>query len=185
MQLFTLWMGVCLAGKLRDWLDADIGVKWPNDLFAHQKKLAGMLTEARVDADRIRELVFGLGLNVNQSDSDWPEEIQNQAISLRELAGKSLDLNKVAAELIIAISDGYEHFQQNDIADSLADTWKQLDVLQGRTVETEIQGQAITGTARGIDNSGNLLIQQADKSWKSLNAGEVHLSSSWKQSPKQ
>jgi len=183
MQLFTLWMGVCLADKISTWLGSEVGVKWPNDLYAQERKLAGMLTEARVDADRIRELVFGLGLNVNQSATDWPEDIQNQAISLRELAGKSLDLNKVAAELILAIQDGYQQFHQDDMPDQLADLWKQYDVLYGREVEAEIQGQRTAGTARGIDDSGNLLIKDTDQNWKSLNAGEVHLSKSWKQSP--
>jgi len=59
MQLFTLWMGVYVARHLRDWLDLDIGLKWPNDLFYNGKKLGGMLTEARVDADSLRELIFG------------------------------------------------------------------------------------------------------------------------------
>jgi BirA family transcriptional regulator, biotin operon repressor / biotin---[acetyl-CoA-carboxylase] ligase len=46
-----------------------------------------MLTEARVDADQIRDLVFGLGLNVNSPPADWPAELGRRAVSLSELAG--------------------------------------------------------------------------------------------------
>ncbi|MCB1124785.1 MAG: biotin--[acetyl-CoA-carboxylase] ligase, partial [Verrucomicrobiae bacterium] len=64
MQLFTLWMGVNVARHLKEGLHLEIGLKWPNDLYFDGKKLGGMLTEARVDTDYLRELIFGIGLNV-------------------------------------------------------------------------------------------------------------------------
>jgi BirA family transcriptional regulator, biotin operon repressor / biotin---[acetyl-CoA-carboxylase] ligase len=75
MQTFTLWMGVndLRAGlKVRPRCP---GIKWPNDIVFDGRKAGGMLTEARVDADQIRDLVFGLGLNVNSPPSDWPADL--------------------------------------------------------------------------------------------------------------
>ena len=66
MQTFTLWMGVTICELVVQFRPAwRPGIKWPNDIVFDGRKAGGMLTEARVDADQIRDLVFGLGLNVN------------------------------------------------------------------------------------------------------------------------
>ncbi len=65
MQTFTLWMGVNLCELLVKFASVTPGIKWPNDILFEGRKAGGMLTEARVDSDQIRDLVFGLGLNVN------------------------------------------------------------------------------------------------------------------------
>ena len=59
-----------------------------------------MLTEARVDSDQIRDLVFGLGMNVNSPPAGWPADLARRAVSLGELAGAPLDLNRLTAALI-------------------------------------------------------------------------------------
>ncbi len=65
MQTFTLWMGVTICELVSKFVPVAPGIKWPNDIVFDGRKAGGMLTEARVDADQIRDLVFGLGLNVN------------------------------------------------------------------------------------------------------------------------
>ncbi|MBH53532.1 MAG: biotin--[acetyl-CoA-carboxylase] ligase [Opitutaceae bacterium] len=175
MQLFTLWMGACIAQHLRNRLNLDIGIKWPNDLYFDQKKLAGMLTEARVDADSIRELVFGLGLNVNQVQDDWPADLKQSAISLREPYGRKLDLNRMAAQLISAISTGYETFISDNIRNDFEDLWPQLDVLQGQFIEAESRDGPVEGIASGLDNHGSLIVKTNKGKLVTLNSGEVHL----------
>lgn len=175
MQLFTLWMGVYVARSLREWLNADIGVKWPNDLFYHGKKLGGMLTEARVDADSLRELVFGIGLNVNQSQSDWPEDLVHTATSLRELTGHELDLNKTAAILIEAIHAGYKAFLTGNIRNTFEDMWPEFDMLKSQSIEAETRQGTLHGVAQGLDNRGALILRTSEGRLTSLNSGEVHI----------
>ena len=67
MSTFTLWMGANLCDLVANFCSLQPGLKWPNDLYFGGRKFGGMLTEARIDADQIRDLVFGLGLNVNHS----------------------------------------------------------------------------------------------------------------------
>lgn len=175
MQLFTLWMGVCVARHLRERLELNIGVKWPNDLYFDGKKLGGMLTEARVDADNLRELIFGIGLNVNHTRKDWPEDLRQSAVSLRELAGRKLDLNRTTALLIEAIYTGYETFLSGNIRDSFEDLWPELDVLKGKFVEAKSRDRTVEGTASGIDNRGSLILKTSDGKVITLNSGDVHL----------
>jgi BirA family biotin operon repressor/biotin-[acetyl-CoA-carboxylase] ligase len=175
MQLFTLWMGVYVARHLRDWLDLDIGLKWPNDLFYNGKKLGGMLTEARVDADSLRELIFGIGLNVNQTKEDWPKELTDSATSLRELTGGELDLNKTAALLIEAIYKGYQAFLEGNIRTNFESMWPEFDILKGQTIEAETRDGTIEGVASGLDNRGSLIVKTTKGTVTTLNSGDVHL----------
>src|SRR5438128_837305 len=100
MQTFTLWMGVNVCELLTNFAQVAPGLKWPNDILFGGRKAGGMLTEARVDADQIRDLVFGLGLNVNSPADAWPGELARRAISLAQVTGAPLDLNRLAAALI-------------------------------------------------------------------------------------
>jgi BirA family biotin operon repressor/biotin-[acetyl-CoA-carboxylase] ligase len=175
MQLFTLWMGVYVARHLKHSLDIDIGLKWPNDLFHNGKKLGGMLTEARVDADSLRELVFGIGLNVNQTQKDWPSELKKTATSLRELTGAELDLNKTAAILLEAIFSGYEAFLAGNIRDTFETMWPEFDILKGELIEAETRKGPIVGVASGLDNRGSLILKTTDGKLTTLNSGEVHI----------
>lgn len=175
MQLFTLWMGVYVARHLRDWLDLDIGIKWPNDLFHSGKKLGGILTEARVDADSLRELIFGIGLNVNQTAKNWPDDLKDTATSLRELKGSELDLNKTTALLIEAIYKGYQAFLAGNIRANFEIMWPEFDILKGQTIEAETRDGAIQGVAVGLDNRGSLILKTTNGNVTTLNSGDVHL----------
>ena len=71
---FTLWQGLNICNFLRNYLGNDkIKIKWPNDIFFEGKKLAGMLSEASIDCERIKTLIFGIGLNVNVSSRHYPK----------------------------------------------------------------------------------------------------------------
>ncbi len=91
MQTFTLWMGVNLCELVANFTGLTPGLKWPNDIVFDGRKAGGMLTEARVDADQIRDLVFGLGLNVNGSSAGWPGDLPKRAAALADLTGAPLD----------------------------------------------------------------------------------------------
>src|SRR3954464_3410206 len=112
MQTFTLWMGVNVCELLATFAQVTPGLKWPNDIIFEGRKAGGMLTEARVDADQIRDLVFGLGLNVNAPASGWPADLSRRAIALEDVAGAPLDLNRLAAALIGRVLLVYEAFAE-------------------------------------------------------------------------
>jgi BirA family biotin operon repressor/biotin-[acetyl-CoA-carboxylase] ligase len=175
MQTFTLWMGVNLCELVANFCGAKPGLKWPNDLTFEDRKAGGMLTEARIDADQIRDLVFGLGLNVNSAASAWPGELARRAISLAEHVGEPLDLNRFTAAIIGRVLLAYERFVEGDYRDAFADLWHRYDVLRGRPV-TLLEGAVRrTGSALGIDDEGALIIRDARGKSHRFRAGEVTL----------
>ena len=175
MHDFTLWMGLNICELVANFCKIKPGLKWPNDLLIGGCKAGGMLTEARIDADQIRELVFGLGLNLNGNSRDYPRDLQRTATSLAEATGAPIDLNRFAAALIGRVLTAYGQFVEGGYRDNFAELWSRYDVLRGQTV-TVVQGaRAITGLATGIDNEGSLLVRLASGHTERFRAGEVTL----------
>src|ERR1019366_3304565 len=173
MQTFTLLMGVTICELVSKFVPAPPAVKWPNDIVFDGRKAGGMLTEARVDADQIRDLVFGLGLNVNSPPSGWPSDLARNAVSLSELAGAPVDINRLKAALIGRVLLAYERFADGDRVDTFAEFWKKYDVLKGREVTLSGAGRTRRGRVLGVDNVGSLLLRDEHGRTRGYRAGEV------------
>ena len=176
MQTFTLWMGVNLCELVADFTRTTPGLKWPNDILFNERKAGGMLTEARIDADQIRDLVFGLGLNINSQAGAFPPEVARRAVSLAEHTNAPLDLNKFAAAVIGRVLDAYEQFVSSEYKKTFADLWNRFDFLKGKPVSLLHGTQPINGTAVGIDEEGSLIVRTDKGKTERFRAGEVTLS---------
>jgi len=176
MQGFTLWMGLNICELVTNFCKIKPGLKWPNDLLVEGRKAGGMLTEARIDADQIRDLVFGLGLNLNGPTRDLPRDLHRSATSLAEATGAPVDLNRFAAALIGRVLSAYNQFVEGAYREKFEELWLRFDVLRGRTV-TVLQGtRSIEGLATGIDNEGSLVVRLGSGRTERFRAGEVTIS---------
>lgn len=179
LQHFTLWCGILLCRVLRQELpESELQVKWPNDLHCEGRKFAGMLTEAKLDADGLKALFFGLGLNVNSNPMNLPKALRKRATSLHAISGKALPLNTLAIRALKAIEEAYAICIKNSDthSDALLEAWEPFDCLYGREVVAEHAGQTICGIAGGIDSSGALLLKTPDGKQQVIRAGDVTLS---------
>ena len=77
----------------------EVGLKWPNDLFAGDRKLAGVLAESSVRGGAVDALVIGIGMNVNWP-AELPEDLGELAVALNHLAGHDVDRVALAASLV-------------------------------------------------------------------------------------
>ncbi len=176
MHTFTLWMGINICELITNFTRQTPALKWPNDLYLDNRKAGGMLTEARIDSDQIRDLVFGLGLNLNASAHQLPSELTSRATTLAEHTRTPIDPNRFTAALIGRVFDAYQEFIKDSYRSTLADRWHPLDHLRGRTITLHQGEKQITGTAAGIDDEGSLLIRLPDGKLHRYRAGEVSLS---------
>jgi BirA family transcriptional regulator, biotin operon repressor / biotin---[acetyl-CoA-carboxylase] ligase len=134
-------------------------IKWPNDVWAAGRKLAGILAEGR---PREGWAVLGIGLNV--TTEEFPPELRDSATSLR-LEGVETDTESILSALLAALERRLE-----DEPAELLSAWRERDALRGRRVRWR-DGE---GTAAGIDDTGALLVDTEDGR-VALEAGEVHL----------
>ncbi len=175
MQTFTLWMGINVCEVVANFTRAQPGVKWPNDILFDGRKAGGMLTEARMDSDQIRDLVFGLGLNINSAPQAFPESPGRRATSLAEQTRTVLDLNKFAAALIGRVLDSYQQFVSGTYHKTFADRWHACDVLRDKPVSLVYGPRTIKGTVTGIDDEGSLIVRTEKGRTERFRAGEVSL----------
>lgn len=173
MQDFTLWMGLNICELVANFCKIKPGLKWPNDLFAEGRKAGGMLTEARIDADQIRELVFGLGLNLNSPSANFPREIQPSAVSLSEAANRPIDLNRFAAALIGRVMAAFNQFVDGGYREKFEELWPRYDILRGRRIAVVQGTRTIRGIATGIDKEGSLVLRLDSGATERFRAGEV------------
>jgi len=142
----------------------DIRVKWPNDLLAGDKKVAGLLSEMETRGDMISFVNIGMGLNVN---NDPPPE-EKRAISIKMLLGKSVSRRNI----LMAFLDEFDRQMQNIAQKDVIGPWKTITSTIGKTVTIETRGQISQGVALDVDDTGALILGQSDGTHKKIIYGD-------------
>ena len=166
LSVLSVATGLAIAECLAD-LTEGIGLKWPNDLQRDGRKVAGLLLESRVQAERVR-VVAGLGLNL-LSDEGLIERIDQPAGCLFDARSQMPDRAWLAGTLAKVMIDTLE----GPGIGSLPQRWARFDVLAGDEVAILFDGVTVqTGVAAGIDESGALRLQAGGAEHR-ICAGEV------------
>jgi BirA family biotin operon repressor/biotin-[acetyl-CoA-carboxylase] ligase len=142
-------------------LPVEARIKWPNDVWISERKVAGILVEARP-----QEGWAVLGIGVNVATSEFPAELAQTATSLA-LAGASASVDSTLASLVASLNVWLPRAPEEVLA-----AWRSHDALLGRTIRWENGGKE--GVASGIDSSGALIVE-TPAGRVTLDAGEVHL----------
>ena len=150
-----------------------VQLKWPNDVVSGRRKLAGILPESRASQEGIRDVVLGIGLNVNHDAADFPEDLHGRATSLRLLAGAPLDRVAVAARLVTALDQWYNVWVHEG-AEAITQAYAAHNPdLAGRRVRVNDRGGSWEGVTEGIAPDGALLVRRADGGRIAVRFGEV------------
>ncbi len=169
--LVTLVGAVAVATALRRTPGIPAGIKWPNDILINGKKISGLLTEMSAEADRIRHVVLGIGINCNANLDVLPGDVRGRATSLAVETKGSVDRTAILGVVLAELAAWYRLFLQD--RQRVLATWKDLNVTIGSVVAVSGAGETLSGTASGIDDSGRLLLQLPDGSVRTVAAGDV------------
>lgn len=174
MPQFTLCMALSIAHFLRNSYQLPIFIKWPNDLMLLDRKVAGILVEARMETAYIHHLVFGLGLNINGDANNLPKEIRKNSITIHDFKKNPIPIHPFTASLIKTLLQSAEHFLDLGLQQDWMNQWDNLDYLQGKLVTVNQFNEDISGIACGITSRGQLKVK-TKRGTKILNAGSVRL----------
>ncbi|CAI1726970.1 Bifunctional protein BirA [Serratia quinivorans] len=169
----SLVIGIVMAEVLKDLGAQDVRVKWPNDLYLNDRKLAGILVELTGKTGDAAQLVIGAGINLAMRETN-ANAINQGWINLQE-AEINIDRNELAATLLNELRQSLRQFEIDGLAPFIA-RWRALDNFIDRPVKLLIGEQQIFGMARGIDQQGALLLDQ-DGVIKPFIGGEISLRS--------
>lgn len=153
---FGLLAAVATAGAL------EASIKWPNDLLLEGRKVAGILTEARSNQQGIRDLVIGIGVNLNQKTEDFPPEIRSSATSLGIARGGPVQGIGVAESILVELGRWYTLWSRNGGEPVLEEFRSLCPDLVGRRVRVTDGGSVRIGVTEGITADGALRIRSDD-----------------------
>lgn len=171
-SVLTLATAVAACAALRRATPLPVSIKWPNDLMVKGKKLGGILTEIRADMDRIFHAVVGIGININLTADDLPEDIKLTATSVLIETGTWRQRTPVAAEVLKELDRLYALLAAGERAAIIA-AWRQLSDTLGRTVRAVLSDEAVTGIAEDIDDEGTLVIREESGAVRRISAGDI------------
>ncbi|CAO95192.1 bifunctional biotin--[acetyl-CoA-carboxylase] ligase/biotin operon repressor BirA [Erwinia tasmaniensis] len=167
----SLVIGIVIAEALQQQGAPDIRVKWPNDIYLNDRKLAGILVELTGKTGDAAQIVIGAGINLAMRAP--AHDVINQGwINLHE-AGCSVDRNALSALIINKMRTALAQFEQDGLVPFI-ERWAALDNFINRPVKLLIGDREINGIARGIDQQGGLILEQ-DGITKSWVGGEISL----------
>ena len=106
-SMLTLVMGLSVAQAVKE-LDVEVSIKWPNDVVVSRKKICGILTEMGLENGKIREVIIGIGINVNLEEIQ--DDLKDKATSLYLETGKKYDRNRVIGLIMEKFEKNYEKF---------------------------------------------------------------------------
>ena len=169
--MLTLVMALAVADGIRDVLGVDAGIKWPNDIVLNKKKICGILTEMSTEIDYINYVVIGVGINVNQET--FPDEIKETATSLKVETGKPVKRAGVIAAVMERFEQYYEQFVQQEDLSGIREAYEACLVNRDRDVRVLDPAGAYEAHAKGINDTGELIVVLPDGTEREIYAGEV------------
>jgi BirA family transcriptional regulator, biotin operon repressor / biotin---[acetyl-CoA-carboxylase] ligase len=152
-SLFALLAGVAVARAFERLGAPGASLKWPNDVEAGHKKVAGVLAHATTSGEG-GSLVLGIGVNVHQREADFSEDLRATATSLA-LSGVRID----RLDLLAALNTELDRVVDPAARSAALGEWRARSSLIGREVQVTREGlPALRGIARDVDDDGALLV---------------------------
>ncbi|WP_261834265.1 bifunctional biotin--[acetyl-CoA-carboxylase] ligase/biotin operon repressor BirA [Vibrio ishigakensis] len=166
----SLVIGIALVEALEELGVQGCKLKWPNDVYHNQKKLAGILVELSGQAGDAANLIIGVGVNVAMPEN--VEGIDQPWTSLNEIANGQTNLrNELVKTLTQKLCSSIELYETQGLKPFL-DTWHKYDNFIGQNIKLIMGNREVHGVCRGIDSSGALLLE-TDSGIEQYVGGEI------------
>lgn len=163
--LITSMTGVSICKAIESLTMKHPGIKWMNDIYIEDKKIAGILTEASSDFESgmIHYLIIGIGINI--STETFPPEISEKAGSI----GENISKNLLIAEII---KNFYDMYYKLPNADFIED-YRNYSIMLNKTITYRQKNKTRTGIVTGINDAGGLIVRNSGGNISTLTSGEV------------
>jgi BirA family biotin operon repressor/biotin-[acetyl-CoA-carboxylase] ligase len=162
---------LAVAEAIRSASGAEASLKWPNDVLLGGRKVAGILVESRFQGDRLAGLVMGIGVNLSQRATDFPDELRPSATSLFLATGVEPEPEAFAAMLLQALQSEFDAGKRS------GSVWVRRAAARwihkrGDSLEVSLGDRLIRGRFDGVSNDGALILE-VDGKQRAVHHGEV------------
>jgi len=168
----TLMTAVAAVKAIKICTQIEPQIKWPNDILINEKKVCGILTEMSAELDIINWVVVGIGINVNIDHQEFPEDIQENTISLKEVLGKEVLRVKLMQAFLWEFEKYYESLKRREFS-SILKEWKLCSHTLGKKIRVDMGERIITGEAVNINEEGALILKKEDGELAEIISGTI------------
>ena len=153
----ALMIAFAIRGQLIQYSEnADMRIKWPNDILADGRKICGILTQAKTRGETSRVAV-GIGINLNIAKPDFPQDMDIEPVSLSELAGEPIDKDLFLRELLARIEIVHNDFLDGGF-EKILDDINAVLFSKGREMDFSIKGKMKNFRVLGINTDATLRV---------------------------
>lgn len=164
--ILTLALGLAAVDAIRDSTGVVCDLRWPNDVLAGERKVAGIIVQMADSA-----AIAGIGINVNQTS--FPPDLATLATSLRIQTGRAHDKEMLLQSLLISIDDCCEILRSGGNAALLKMFSTASSYVSGKRVKVDLGERTIEGVTVGLDDAGFLRVRTVDGTVETILAGGV------------
>jgi BirA family biotin operon repressor/biotin-[acetyl-CoA-carboxylase] ligase len=168
----TVASATALRRAIKNVTGVSADIKWPNDLLIGGKKVVGILTEMSAEADRVRHVILGIGVDVNQEE--FPAELRAIATSLKNESGGKICRAELAVEILRELDFDYARICGGKFS-AVADEWETGCATLGKKVSVQMGARLICGVAEALDDDGALLVRTEHGHLERVIGGDVTL----------
>lgn len=170
---FISAVAVARAIEITTRLTAEI--KWPNDLLVSGKKVAGLLNEMSAETDGINFIILGIGVNLNMTADQFPDDLRHPATSLLLESGERVDRSRFTGTMLNELDRLYADFLTHGFG-PVREEWQQRCNANGRRVLVSDSGtECAGGSFIGIDSDGAMLLRSDEGVIHRITCGDVRI----------
>ncbi len=171
LPLLTLMSAVAVYDVLQELYKLKPDIKWANDVHIDEKKICGILAEM---TETKKGLAVIVGIGINLKSSNFPPELETIATSIEQEINQKIDADKLLENLTRQLAKYYQILKNEHGAKEIRQEWANRSTyFRGKSVTVKMGNETITGTTRGLEESGALRVETKNGEIKIIHAGVV------------
>ena len=150
-SFFSLAAGISVAQSLKKRGVLSV-LKWPNDIYSSDKKIGGILCESKVKKNEIEKIVIGIGLNVNETIEEHPDNLHNDISTMFSITNHSHQRELIVAEFVNYFEKLLNNIPENSRV--IIDEWQNLCMHMNQSILFHVEQKARSGVFIGLNKDG-------------------------------
>lgn len=169
----TAWTAVAVSNAIQKVTGVSPSIKWVNDLLLNEKKICGILSELSVESEggHVQHIIVGIGINVNESKEDFPDEIKNIGTSIYAETDKKTSRAQLAAAVINELDTMMEKWPQERA--QYLEQYRKRNITTGKDIQVISGNSGRNAKALEINEDFSLKVMYEDGTIADLSSGEV------------
>lgn len=165
LKVITSISAISICKAIKNLYNIDLGIKWINDLYYKNKKLAGILTEATIEAETssLDTVIVGIGLNIYKNN-DLDDELSSKVICLEDIINETnININLIIKEILTTFNDIFYKYQEDKDSKQVLKDYKERVILFNKDVNIKFKDGLKRGLVKDIDEEFRLLVTCNDQ----------------------